>query len=397
MPGEGKEDTRAIARQAVEAEFRKKKKKRYDSSDDEGDAKGRNKKQKKIANKTTDAKKSPRPAIWDLNYRDRAKERREGREVMEQDDSILSSHKTKQAGELSLLDDVLEDEGQGEDQPVRGLDRSMMEKDDDVKEEETSPYVSTRQEALEWLATCHESTLQSSLGRELLPILQRQYLPAPAIEKPSFAGLAVQRSTLLFSTVGHPAMSHPWHVPREEIAGASDINDGMIPKLSAIQDATLLERIQEVLERQKEAEENAAKAASTTTTTTEKPDTQQAKALVEESDEDIFQIDDDDDDEEDSNDNPKSELPPAKERASKDPSEKSRRTFFFNPPPTETAAASDTGTSEAAGPPTVPARLERLSELDGDYDVDFDERVEDEGAKKKKKKRKRKNDGDDSD
>lgn len=387
MPADDKEDTRAIARQAVEAEFRKKKKKRYDSSDDEGEG-GSKKKQKNAANPKTETKKPTRPvAIWEVKYRDRAKERREGKEAGEQDDGILSSNKTNQSGEHSLLEDVLEDEDRGEDQPIRGLDRSMMEKYGPGQEDKKdSRYVSNRQEALEWLAACEESSLRSTLGRDLLPVLRRQYLPAPAIEKPSPAGLAIQRSTFLFSTVSDTHLN-PWQVPREEIAAAASNNhDASIPKLSPIQDKALLERIQRALERQKQTEKNAAKATSMI----EKQETK-AKARLDDSDEDIFRIDDDNYNEDDE---AKRDLSLKKESAIKETSEKSRRTFFFNPPTEGTTPAT---VGEEAPTVSLTGKLERLSEVDGGYDVDFDGRLEEEDGKQKKKQKRKKKDGDDSD
>jgi len=457
MPGKGDDienDTRTIARRAVEAEFRKKKKhKRYDSSDDDnddndnddGNDKGKdrtinknNNKQKSVVDKKQQA---PRRAVWEVKYRDRAKERREGKGITEQDEGGITSSHTKKnpADKYSLMDDVLDEEqqqGGGEEeeqnngtmrQPIRGLDRSVLEKRDATTgREETTPYVRTRQEALHWLATCRVSSLQSDLGKEILPILRHQYATEPvAMEKPSYAGLAVQRSTILFSTaVAHPVLSDPWHVPREEdiIGSNRDGDHNGIPKLSAIQDINILERIQKVLERQKMMEENAdqARNMNDNPTTTEQPNARQTKTVSqkEESDEDIFQIDDDDDDDDDNNDvndnGNNRELLTTKEFSSnQEPVEKPRRTFFFHPPPpTETATASmSVGSATTAtatvtatlSPPAATARLERLSALDGDYGVEYDDRLEEEddtGAKKKKKKlkRKRKNkDEDDSD
>ena len=114
------EDTRAIARQAVEDDFRQKKKRGYDSSDDEGNKKS-NRKTKQSKHETTCAtKKKPtttrRPvAIWEVKYRDRAKERREGKPVVDpmENDAMKRQTATDNRAQ-SLLEDVWEeDEGGG--------------------------------------------------------------------------------------------------------------------------------------------------------------------------------------------------------------------------------------------------------------------------------------------
>ena len=78
--------------------------------------------------------------------------------------------------------------------------------------------------------------------------------------------------------------------------------------------------------------------------------------------------------------------------------EKSRRTFFFNKPTPEPSMGAGGRSAGEVAPTPSQQRLEGFSEVQGEYDVDFDGRLEELDEKNKKKKRKRKKkDGDDSD
>lgn len=393
-------DTRTIAREAVEAEFRKKKRKRgYDSSDDEGGGNKKKeqqqagvKKSKQQVSSSGTKTKTTRPlAIWEVKYRDRAKERREGKNPVDAEEGVAEEHTTNEA--QNLLQDVLEDDENNEkahDKPmVRGLNRSLIERYEETQQESSSDrFVANRQEALEWLSSAtldDQNCVTSAIGRALLPVLKQHYLPPIPVTEPSRAGLAIQRSTFIMDVRPHLNVTQAWQVPRqEEDARANSSSTAVVPKISPVGDAAILKRMQSVLDRQRLLETQVAVASQAASS---------FKPVID-SDEDIFAMDDDDHNEEKDTANDESSTRPAKDESPSQP----RKTFFFNAPSAndESTHASALATSGQVATTTT-VRLERLSQVDrGDEDVDFDGRIEEEQEGKKKRRRKRR-DGDDSD
>ena len=359
------EDTRAIARKAVEDDFRRKKKRGYDSSDDERPAKKHsNKKDKPLKQATV---KPSRPvATWEVNYRDRAKERRQGKTAVDQEEEDQQPEEDRLA---TRNDDLLQDILEGEPAVViKGLDRSLLktkdDDDDDGIEKNEPMYVENRQQALEWLAAGGEAT--SVLGRQVLDVLRETYLPVAPIPNVTRAGKALQATVYECSINPHQV----WHKPSVTSGPPLVSPDGVLPKASRINDPNLLQRLQDVLEAKQKADTEASQQLETKSA---------QKARVVDDDEDIFQLDSEE-----------GQVVATKDRPTK-------RTFFFRQDEATTGTTNNTVVdAETNASETVP-KLERLSQVDGDYDVDFDGRIEDEEGGKKKKKRKRTKDGDDSD
>jgi hypothetical protein len=366
-------DTREIARKAVQDEFRRQKKKHKPQGNDSSDDEGGTKKKKGRGLSKRESNEEEEPPAWESNYRDRAKERREGKPV-EKDDEEIPQRPSKGT---TLLDDVLEDEDTKAGQPIHGLDRSLLHKEEKSTEEPS--FVATREEALEWLAS-RDSVASSALGRELVPVLRQIYLPVESTSRtePSAAGLTVQRTTLFFTTTAIPGdTARAWQIPRQEIASSSTTQEqsAIVPKASPIGDAQLLGRLQQVLDQQQARQDKAARAVERV---------ESAAPGEVDDDEDIFQMDDDD--------QGTSEPVVKQQPGSTNEESKPRKSFFFHQPSEVEASAEAT---------PVVTKLQGLSErfgdtgVEDDYEVDLDGRLDDEGDKKKKKKKKRKKRGDD--
>ena len=315
--------TRAVAREAAEAEFHQKTKKRrrgggggggrrrgrkggrddedYDDDDDDddddendyekhendddaSDGEGHRRKRERGKKHTsaqvvvTSAADATSEAGGPI-YRDRAKERREGKQFQpEEEDAQQSKGSNKES------EDETDSDGDLEDALWRGQS-SVNSSGPAVTKHTVEPaggphYAQSESEALEQLATLQP---RCPLGHELLPFL-RQRVAVIALLKndpttqggggavttnaslfPTPAGIAVQHTTLTFATQANPLdWARAWQCPLERtlvagVASSSTEATGRIPKASPLGEG-LLKRIDAALRRRFVREQERAAA-----------------------------------------------------------------------------------------------------------------------------------------
>lgn len=304
---QGGKTTKEIARDAVEQEFRRNQKKRrrnQDSSDEEDDdAKNKHNNKTKNAKHHVPSETETETAISSLQYRDRAKERREGKIEDESQLDLMTTATTLDAEMTKFL---------GGDEAhthlVRGLDvtlarkikREMKEQekkrtekrraallrrgqpllllssvqtDHDLDEivsdtladtkaqdimDEESVIIESASQAKEKIKQWTGDDVATSLGREMLAFLKQQYLPQQPISTNHSqltvgpAGLAIQRSYYTFSCLGHPGdVRNSWEVPDEHtsmdmhnVSGDAEIGGGGV-----LSDPSLLHKIHQAFDR----------------------------------------------------------------------------------------------------------------------------------------------------
>lgn len=255
--------TKEIAREAVEEEFRSRKKKRKrgggggssSEGENESDSDGESNKHRQETLIPIAAKKKEKEK--ESKYRDRAKERREGKNLDYQASNMLMEGVAAAAAnneDGSQMDQVTMSKYLGGDEThthlVKGLDvalarrvkREMSDKQEtqlqrtsDPEEdkhpvpiESKKPIVAVRNtdEALVLLQRATTSSVPSELGRQMLSHLKETYLPPRklsevAVQK-SPAGYAIEKTTLTFSTNSDPLnRNRAWEIPLESMQASS--------------------------------------------------------------------------------------------------------------------------------------------------------------------------------
>jgi IK cytokine len=263
--------TKDIAREAVEQEFERQKKRNRggDSSSDEEDRGSRNKGRTKITKHSQQQGKTTNDSVENeltQEYRDRAKERREG--------VFANNENAGTEGTITLADKTVGGDGQ-QTHPVKGLDlalarkikaemgklidqnldldsainrakRKKMEARKTQKEADEAVFVQTVAEARKRLQMLSEQDIKSPLGRGILSFLKQGFLVDDK-SRPEIgltpSGLAIQQSSFTLSASGNPAdIRLAWETPQEQISIKSPPQGD-----PWFQDPSILVRIQQVL------------------------------------------------------------------------------------------------------------------------------------------------------
>mmetsp|Transcript_13022 Transcript_13022/g.19833 ORF Transcript_13022/g.19833 Transcript_13022/m.19833 type:complete len:571 (-) Transcript_13022:38-1750(-) len=280
--------TKEIAREAVEREFKRKRKDADSSDDDDGadqqaaDTTGSNaRKQKGGDNKDKrSASKKKRDDEASLLYRDRAKERREGKNkdyegTMETAAKFVDHEMSQFLGgdeshthlvkglDFALAQKVRRDLGhthtkdQGDDDDDDDLERMMAT----AQQPQMMKFgISSTEEAMSIVNRCSSAAYTSSmLGKSVISYLKQQHESSSNNKKrrsagigfhsvASLAGQAIQRSSVSFSTDAriYDALQ-AWQIPREHTlsrAQYDDLQGGLAdyPALTSL-DQVFLDRI----------------------------------------------------------------------------------------------------------------------------------------------------------
>ena len=297
---QGGKTTKEIARDAVEQEFRRNQKKRrrnQDSSDEEDDTNKHSKKKNAKQHVSSTAESETETAISSsLQYRDRAKERREGIFEDESQLELMTTATTLNAEMTKFL---------GGDEAhthlVRGLDvtlarkikREMKEKEkrqekrrtallrgqplllsslqndhrlDEVvsdtaadakaqdKMDDENVIIESASQAKEKIQQWTGDDVATSLGQGMLAFLKQHYSPQPASTNDLTvgpAGLAIHRSYYTFSCLGHPGdVRNAWEVPDEHTSMDIHAADGKGETGGGVlSDSILLLKIKEAFDR----------------------------------------------------------------------------------------------------------------------------------------------------
>jgi hypothetical protein len=208
--------TKEIAREAVESEYKQKKKR--DSSDDEEVKPKKQRHNKLTSNDELTAEKLAKDEELARKYRDRAKERREGNAPYEQSVSIDEEDELEQARAL-------------------GLDKKQLlrERNETTKSNNVKKFPKNKIQAEKLLATLQA---KSQLGKELHAFFCKQ--PAPVAT--TSAGRVVQRSSLTF--ILQPINPRVVYMPHEQTVGGNM----EIAKASPLPD-DILRRLQQSIQR----------------------------------------------------------------------------------------------------------------------------------------------------
>ena len=328
--------TKEIAREAVEDEFQRNKKRKHggDSSDSGGEQdEAEDESGKKRFGRSKHQKNEEDDDYLDLSakYRDRAKERREGKP--QADESLLKGVASAAADPAAdkSTEELSKYLGGDEEHThlVQGLDVVLARKvkREWHKEKNQQPTTSTAKESkqqqqqqmaettfvetvdqakdlLQQFIRNNNNETESKLGLELSQYLQKVHkytLETPLLLPKknvacSSAGRTIQRSTLTFALDGHPSqISRAWEMPREMMHGASQQEASA--RATSL-DISLIDRIQWALSKRikKTEEEEVQQPAKPTpiSITTEKV-VQQSVARVTSQE----RGDDDDDDDDD--------------------------------------------------------------------------------------------------
>jgi hypothetical protein len=285
--------TKEIAREAVEQEFEKRKKRKHGgSSSEESDGSDTDQEDEPRRDLLTPvvAQKKARQQN-ESKYRDRAKERREGKNVDYQAQASLLEGVTAKGTEESNMDRVTISKYLGGDEAhthlVKGLDVTLVRKvkrelgketmDVDAdslpgKVEKKEEFVQDKVQARLLLQRVNCRSISSELGRQMLSHLKNVHLPLPPLSqlfiRTSPAGFAIQRSILTFSTLGDPRdRNRAWEVPLEstqavshaDVSAAREETNGATPV-----DAGLLQQMKRVLAPKNQEEKTAACSAGET-------------------------------------------------------------------------------------------------------------------------------------
>jgi hypothetical protein len=400
--------TKEIAREAVEDEFKLKKKRRRDgdsSSDEQSDSKDL---KRRDDTGLTDARRKQNSLEEEAvsKYRDRARERREGsNQDYKQSENLLQGVASAAGDEGAALGASALSKYLGGDEDhthlVKGLDVVLARK---VKREmkgakpgperehprmghpEASKFMEKGPQARDSLQRLTADASKSEIGYELKEyILQVGQHKGEAEKQCSTAGITIQHSTLAFSIDGPFDLARAWEVPRESHGIPRNDADQTETRATPL-DNLLLERVESVLG----ANTKDNSKAETNETTVE---TEPTQSSPNESDDDIFGDTGDGD-----------YVPPAfqvESRANDGTQRISKGSIF--------AGLTQTKSLDSEKKPaiqdfvaTLCSRLKQgqdvskhsyrlgidSGEYDDDMDADFDGTLEDnEGDKKRKKKR----------
>ncbi|CAB9519421.1 Protein Red [Seminavis robusta] len=251
--------TKQIAREAVEQAFAKKNKTRkrrrrddddLDSSDSDTEKGKKSKKGKYKSNRKEDEDDDEKYATATKeHYRDRAQERREGKNVDYQESQVLLETVKKQASASEGLDETELSKFLGGDEAhthlVKGLDvalaqtvrqkmqeqqegtvdRGEEEDEQDTGKQHQPKSIDTKDGAREYVlsSSSQPAGRLSALGRSVLPYLQHKLQPQDP-KTVTGAGAAIHRSQLVFCVDWNPQnLALSWEVPSEKSRAAATV------------------------------------------------------------------------------------------------------------------------------------------------------------------------------
>ena len=273
--------TKEIAREVVEEEFQRKKKRRRgrgggDSSDSEDETRRRKKEKDSNEKKQKgdyQSERKPRKVEESSKYRDRARERREGKNVdYAASESLLKglAQSVEGGGNETELSKYLGGD-EAHTHLVKGLDVALARKvkremgrsidqntdmasvrqeatEDDSGEESTATPM-TEREARHFLERHSPGSFKSILGRGMFLHLRNAFVKGAKLAtnvNSTQVGRSLQRSSLLFSTNGDPRdRIRAWEIPQETIAAKEEntFNNSLMHK-------PLLEKIKAAFSQQ---------------------------------------------------------------------------------------------------------------------------------------------------
>jgi len=270
--------SKEIAREAVEEEFQQHRRKRRrrgggSSSDEDGgsnsdnDNDQRRKKEKQNRQKQKEQKDETEDKE-SSNYRDRAKERREGNNMdyLESQRLLAGMKDAEKEAEDADLEQISKYLG-GDDAHthlVKGLDLTLAQRASAGKKENAgsklkgttsdkveAPVFAKNAKQVKALLEANSVTAVSDLGHDILDYLRSYHLPnqngAAGSTYVTSSGLAVQRSTLTFSLQAAPGnFLCSWEIPKEQTYATSD--NRAFKKASPL-GIDLLDRIEKVLSK----------------------------------------------------------------------------------------------------------------------------------------------------
>jgi hypothetical protein len=270
--------SKEIAREAVEEAFRKKKRKRkgrkssgdLSSSSESEDERHRDYKREKVLQPTVVRKnwqgkqqdadseeKEPR-------YRDRAKERREGKNA-DYNDSANLLDAVNEDGERAMDREELSKYFGGDEAHthlVKGLDVALARSAREQKQNnlgdqgpvegkaETDNFqpASSVEESRKLINRMDMSSTKSNLGRSMLKYLRERHgSNQRRVISTTAAGSAIQRSQLIFSTDFNPQnLALSWEIPSEKSHAGASTQSSSLPKASPLS-MELISKIKNVL------------------------------------------------------------------------------------------------------------------------------------------------------
>lgn len=309
--------TKEIAREAVEDAFRKKKRKRkgrgrsndddLSSSDSEPDT-HRSKQPDRTLQPTAVRKKLKSTEKEDSGnedkpqYRDRAKERREGKNADYKDSERIME--TVVANGEASMDQTEMSKYLGGDEVhthlVKGLDVALArsvknqyqsaEGDGSKSRKDLVEFkpVSSTEEAWNFISKLDSNTVKTMLGKSMLKYLighQKKFwdhVPTSA------AGAVIQRSQVTFSTRGDPRdLATSWQIPSEKSHPAATSQSTALSKVSPL-DLQLIQNIQKVQASRYSSLKQVV--SNEEVNEAEKEEKKGSQVLDDDRDEDIFQI-----------------------------------------------------------------------------------------------------------
>lgn len=332
--------TKEIAREAVEEEFRTRKRKRRggggggSSSEESGDSDNddNEKEQKSLKDDQFIPLAVKKKAPKESKYRDRAKERREGKNVdyqaLQAEQALLEGRVAAAASgdDSGQMDSVTMSKYLGGDEEhthlVKGLDVALARKvkremvastrdgEQPRKQEAVEPRVKDENEkkkririvkdadeARAFLQRTTAASVSSELGRQVLTHLKRTHLPprklSEVIVEKSPAGFAIERTSLTFSTRSDPRIkSRAWEVPLESMQAATraDVDAERNGVISL--DDTLIQQIKTAFSEHASRHERQGSSVAATVTGESKQSENEAEQ-DDDDDEDIFDETDD--------------------------------------------------------------------------------------------------------
>lgn len=269
--------TKEIAREAVEDEFRKRKKRKWGGSSSEesdGSDADQDEPHRDLLTPVVVAQKKARSN--ESKYRDRAKERREGKNLdYEADASLLEGVTDGGVTDERDMDRVTMSKYLGGDEAhthlVKGLDVTLARRvkrelgkettDVDVGVLPTCTKVKKKHvvrdadEARLLLQRINTKSIPSELGRQILSHLRGVHLPSRPLSQlhvsTSPSGIAIQCSTITFATLGDLRdRNRAWEVPFESSQAVSHTDVGATGEETSGAtpvDAVLLQQIKHAL------------------------------------------------------------------------------------------------------------------------------------------------------